>query len=72
MIEPGESPVMYRITLHGGPQDTTTEEDLFCYRPYHELTIDGDTYVHQGALSDLQDWVDDNTRHIDLYYRGEA
>lgn len=69
MIEPDESPNLYRITLHGGPQDTTSGQDLFCYRPYHQLTIEGSVYVHKGEISDLQEWVDDDTRHIDLYYK---
>lgn len=59
--------ILYIVTLHGGPEDGA---EPYCFRPYHMLKYAGHTYVARGPYEHQEhcQWVDDETRRIDLYY----
>lgn len=58
--------MMYRLHLHGGPQDGNIANS---FRPYHELRYpDGVVYRTLELPPDYLVWVDDWTRSIHLHF----
>lgn len=63
--------VFYNYYLIGGPNDGEVSNG---FRPYFRLTIEGAIYevLNPDAPQDeYVEWVDDGTRKIKLYYKGE-
>jgi len=54
---------VYKIHLINGPHDG---QIIYAFRRYFQLTFCEYTYE---ALDDVEQWVDDKTREISLYYQ---
>jgi len=61
--------IIYQFNYIGGPKGGVTEDK---FQPKCRVVIDSSLYEIQepDTESDYIQWVDDNTRSIDLHYKG--
>jgi hypothetical protein len=60
--------IFYQYHLFGGPNDGEVSNG---FRPYFQLVIQGHVYEVPHPPETEEQWVDDGTRRIDLFYKEE-
>ena len=61
--------MIYHVRLIGGPNDG---EESICFRPYFRLYMNKCVYENDPYNEDFEEWVDDDTRRIKLFYNPNA